>query len=168
MPADYIQWERVSYSTTQQFVLLLNMCLQMYTVKVHKGYDKRCNSSRSTNGQISAYQNSVWHKRVLNVMLFSTNFSSLYRDTSTDFGDVFTDHVTWCILSVWEFIALSWNRGGDWWVWEALYQTELCPFANYSCVMEKGVFVLYFIFHQFRTNLLDMPHRIWRKTPQIM
>ena len=40
---------------------------------------------------------------------------------------------------------------------------ELCPFANYSCFMGKGVFVLYFIFHQFRTNLLDMPNRIWRK-----
>ena len=37
---------------------------------------------------------------------------------------------------------------------------ELCPFANYSGIMEKGVFVLYFIFHQFHTNLLDMPHRI--------
>ena len=44
---------------------------------------------------------------------------------------------------------------------------KLCPFANYSCVMEKGVFVLYFIFHQFRNNLLDMPHRIWRKISQI-
>ena len=45
---------------------------------------------------------------------------------------------------------------------------ELCPFAIYSCVMEKGVYVLYFIFHQFRTYLLDMPHWIWRKISQIM
>ena len=94
----------------------------MYTVQVHKGYDKRCNSSRSTNGQICAYQNSVRHKGVLNGLLFSTNFSSLYRDTSTDFEDIFTDHVTPCILSVLEFIALSWNGGGEWWVGEALFQ----------------------------------------------
>ena len=45
---------------------------------------------------------------------------------------------------------------------------ELCPYANYSCIMEKRVFVLYFIFHQFRTNLLDMPHRIWRKISEIL
>ena len=37
---------------------------------------------------------------------------------------------------------------------------ELCLFAIYSCIMEKGVFMLYFILHQFRTNLLDMPHQI--------
>ena len=30
----------------------------------------------------------------------------------TDFEDIFTDHVTWCILSVLEFIALSWNGEG--------------------------------------------------------
>ena len=45
---------------------------------------------------------------------------------------------------------------------------KLCPFTIYSCVMEKGVFMLYFIFHQFLINLLDMPHRIWRDISQIM
>ena len=59
-----------------------------------QGCDRRCNPSRSRNGQICAYQDSVRHKRVLNGVLFSTNFSSLYRHTSTDFEDIFTDHVT--------------------------------------------------------------------------
>ena len=79
-------------------------------------------------------------------------------------------HRIWGKISqILEFIALSWNGEGDWWVGEALYiKFEPCPFAIYSCVMEKGVFVLYYIFHQFRTNLLDMPHRIWRKISQIM
>ena len=69
------------------------MCLQVYTVEVNKGYD-RCNSSRGTDGQICAYQNSVRQKGVLISILFSTNFSSLYRHTSTDFENIFTDHVT--------------------------------------------------------------------------
>ena len=45
---------------------------------------------------------------------------------------------------------------------------ELNPFAIYSCVLEKAIFMLYSMFHQDRTNVLDMPHRIWRKISQIM
>ena len=152
-----------------------------------------------------------------------------------DFEDIFTDHVTLCILSVLEFIAVlelerglvgwgglisnlnsvhlrltavSWKKGYSCYIsfftnfaliywtcligfggkshrfWNLLLclgigegigglgepyiKFELCPFVIYSCVMEKGVFMLYFIFHQFRTKLLDMPHRIWRKISQIM
>ena len=46
------------------------------------------------------------------VCLFSTNFSLSKGHTSTDFKDIFTDHVSWCLLSALEFIALSWNGGG--------------------------------------------------------
>ena len=56
-------------------------------------------------------------KRSLVVCLLSSNFSVLNRHTSTDFKDIFTDHVTLCILSVLELIALSLKEGGggkDW------------------------------------------------------
>ena len=67
----------------------------IYTLLIcPQGIRQMITSSRSTNGQICACQNSVRHKGVLNGMLFSTNFSSLNRDTSTDFEDIFTDHVT--------------------------------------------------------------------------
>ena len=79
-------------------------------------------------------------------------------------------------LSVLEFIALSWDGGGGGgggggeWVGFGRPQIKckLCPFTIYSCVMEKGVFMLYFIFHLFRINFLDMPHWILRKISQIM
>ena len=72
------------------------------------------------------------------------------------------------ILQILEFIALSWNGGGIGGLRRPHIKFELCPFAIYSCIMEKGVYMLYFIFHQFRTNLLDMPYRIWRKILEIM
>ena len=59
-----------------------------------QGIRQKIISSRNTNGQICACQNSIRHKGVLNGMLFSTNFSSLYRDTLTDFEHISTDHVT--------------------------------------------------------------------------
>ena len=33
---------------------------------------------------------------------------------------------------------------------------------------KKRVFLSHFIFHQFRTNQLEMPHWIWRKISQVM
>ena len=38
----------------------------------------------------------------------------------------------------------------------AYIKFKVCPFAIYSCVMEKGVSMLYFIFHPFGINLLDI------------
>ena len=63
--------------------------------------------------------------------------------------------------------VLDWGRGlvG---LGRPYIKLKFCPFAIYSCVMEKGVFMLCFIFHQFRTNLLDMPQLIWRKISQIL
>ena len=58
--------------------------------------------------------------------------------------------------------------GEDGWVGGGPISYLNCPFAIYSCVMLKGVFMLYFISHQFRINLPDMPHRILRKISQIM
>ena len=59
-----------------------------------QGIRQKIISSHSTNGQINACQKNNRHKGVLNGILLSTNFSSLYRDTSKDLEDIFTDHVT--------------------------------------------------------------------------
>ena len=89
------------------------MSLQVYTVEVHKGYDRKCNPSCTTSGQICAYQNRVRHKGVLNGMLFSTNFSSLYSHTSTDFEDIF--HKSCNLVLIVSFgiycSVLEWGRG---------------------------------------------------------
>ena len=70
------------------------------------------------------------------VCLFSNNFSLWNRHTSTDFEDIFPDHVTLCILSVLEFIAQSWNGGGGegWVVWGGLI-----PNLNSVCLRFTAV-----------------------------
>ena len=107
----------------------------------------------------------------LMVCLFSTNFSLLIRHTSTDFEDIFAYHSNLVhIVSFGIYCSvLEWGRGGGGWVeWGGLISNLNCPFTIYCCAMEKGVFMLYFIFHQFCINFLDMPHRIWKKISQIM
>ena len=69
------------------------MCLQVYTVEVHEVYT-RYNSSRSTNRQVCANHNGLMQKGVLNGMFVIHQLSLLNRHTSTDFEDIFTDHVT--------------------------------------------------------------------------
>ena len=90
--------------------------------------------------------------------------------TSTDFEDIFTDHVTWVHIVKFGIYCsvLEWGGGEMGGLGRPYIKFKLFLFAIYSCVMEKGVFILFFIFHQFRINLLDMPHRIWRKISQIM
>ena len=40
---------------------------------------------------------------------------------------------------------------------------ELCRFVMYSYVKEKRGIRVFTSIHLFRTNFMDMPHRIWRK-----
>ena len=91
---------------------------------------------------------------------FFTNFALIYWTCLIGFGG--KSHRFWNLL-----LCLGMGEGiGR--LERPYIKFELCPFAIYSCVMEKGVYVLYFIFHQFRTNVLDMPHQIWRKISHIM
>ena len=87
---------------------------------------------------------------------FFTNFALIYWTCLIGFGG--KSHRFWNLLLCLGMGLVGWGR--------PYIKFELCPI--YSCVMKKGLYVLYFIFHQFHTNLLDMPHRIWRKISKIM
>ena len=95
LPADYIHLEMCTLLYKTTFCVTIEYVLtnvHVYGVSP-QGLRQKINSLRRTNGQIRAYQKSFRHKGVLNGMLFSTDFSSLYRQTSTDFEDIFTEHV---------------------------------------------------------------------------
>ena len=96
-----------------------------------------------------------WKKGYSCYVSFFTNFALIYRTCLIGFGE--KSHRFWNLLLC---LGMREGIGG---LGRPYIKFELCPFAIYSCIKEKGVFVLYFIFHQFRTNLLDMPHWIWRK-----
>ena len=145
------------YPSSQHVGSPWNVCLQ-----VHKVYS-RCISSRKTIilTDKSVLYTSVKQKGALMVCSFSTNFSLLNRHTSTDFEDILTDHVTWCLLAVLEFIALTWNGGGggERMGGRPYIKFKLCPFAIYSCVKEKG----YSCYISFFTNFEDIftDHVTW-------
>ena len=89
-----------------------------------------------------------------------TNFALIYWKCLIGFGG--KSHRFWNLL-----LCLGMGEGiGR--LGRPYIKFELRPFAIYSSVIEKEVYVLYFIFHQFCTNLLDMPHWIWSKIQQIM
>ena len=126
-------------------------------------------SSRSTTGQIcAACPNSIRHKGVLNGYVVFHQFLLIKQRYLNGFRGYF--HRSCNLEHIVSFgiycSVLEWGEGiGG--LGRPSIKFELCPFVNYSSFMEKGAFVLYFIFHQFRTNLLDMPHWTWRKISQI-
>ena len=94
LPTDYVQLGMCTLLYNATLCVAIENVLTNVYILSPQGIRQNVISSDSTNGQIYACQNSVRHEGLLNGMLFSTNFSSLYRDTSTDFEDIFTDHVT--------------------------------------------------------------------------
>ena len=153
-------WECVPYSTTPHFGVTFEYVLT-YTTRV------KTKDVIHQVIQICAYQNSVRHKGVLNGRLFSTNFSSLYRHTSTRLWGYFHRLCNLVhIVSLGIYCSvLEWERGLVGWGGLISNLNSVClRFTAASWKKGYSCFIyIYFIFHQFRTNLLDMPHRIWRK-----
>ena len=88
----------------------------------------------------SVLLNSIMEKGVLNGMFVFYQFLFINRHTSTDFEDIFTDHFNWCILSDLEFIALSWNEGGERRLrfkaasWKKGYSRNISCFTNFAVI----------------------------------
>ena len=98
-----------------------------------------------TNRQVGANHNSVMQKGFLHGMFVFHQFLFMKQtyDTSTDFEDIFTDHVTWCILSV---IALSWNWGGGWVGWGGLISNLNSVRLQFTAVSWKKGYSCYISF----------------------
>ena len=89
---------------------------------------------------------SVMQKGVPNGVCFPP--ISLY-ETDIPQRHIFTDHVTWCILSVLEFIALSWNGGGGgkeggWVGWGVLISNFNLQFTAESWKNGYSCYILFF------------------------
>ena len=103
LPADYIQLEKctllnyTTYWVTIEYVIASVYCISR-SVFSQDAIHHLAHIDNSTSA--SCRRGLLWY------VLFSTNFSIFNIHTSTDFESIFTDHVTQCILSVLEFIAL--------------------------------------------------------------
>ena len=134
----------------------------------------RCKSSRITNRQVCANHNNVMQKGVLHGMFVFHQFLFIkqtylnglrgYLHRSCNLVHIVSFGI-YCSVLEWGGGGGARRMGG---LGRPYIKFKLCPFAIYSCVMEIGVFKLFFIIHQFRVNLQDMPHRIWRKISHIM
>ena len=99
-----------------------------------------------TNKQVCANHNSVVQKGVLNGMFVLHQFLLINRHTSTDFEDIFTDHVTLWILSVLECIALPWNGRGVWMGWGGLISNLKSVRLQFTAAAWKNGYSCYISF----------------------